>query len=94
MARAYRRREDPAVSAVELAQHEDFSQVLYIMMQQAAGIRGALRRATGRSSRPSQAVVALVEAVGHLAEVLLDAHDATFGPKSNPMVRTRYVAGA
>jgi hypothetical protein len=89
-------RQDPAAQpkGLTLSQHEDLAQVLVIMSQQAKGIRSLLARATGARSRPSQAAIALVEAVGHLAETLLDAHDATFGPETDLLVRTRYVKGA
>ena len=77
-----------------LDQHADLAQVLAIISQQVKGIHGLLARATGARSRPSQAAIALVEAVGHLAETLLDEHDATFGPERHPMVRTRDAKGA
>jgi hypothetical protein len=88
-------RHSPAAprEGLTLDQHADLAQLLAIMSQQAKGIRSLLARATGARSRPSQAAIALVEAVGHLVETLLDEHDATFGPESNPMVRTRYAKG-
>src|SRR5262245_46425244 len=88
-----RRRGRPATATLglELSAHEDCSQVLSIMAQQAKGLRALVRQATGRSSAPGQAAHALWEAVQRLQAALLADLDARYGDDAAPWsIRTRY----
>jgi hypothetical protein len=77
---------------LELEAHENLSRTLLVMAQQAHGIRGTLRQATGGRSRVSLAAVSLVEAIGHLQECLSAALETEYGAEAPAMTRTRYLS--
>jgi hypothetical protein len=77
-------------AGLEVEQHDNLSRCLSAMRAQAHGLRALMQQASGRRSRLSVAAIALVEAVGHLQETLLAAHDAAYGAEQHPQVRTRY----
>ena len=90
MTRAYRRIARPTLPGIELSEHDNLSRALYVMRQQAVGIRRALKAATGRGSPPSQAATALVEAVRSLQQALLAEVETAYGQDTPAAIRTRY----